>query len=653
MNIRLYGRSGIGLALAAVLVGVLLSVSAVPARASSSPVPRPSNPNLLVDDSQSSYPDSLDPAWGFYTQDGSVFNNVFQELVEYNGANDSQVVPVLASSYSVSSSDLNYTFQIRSGVSFSNGDPLTAADAWFSLVRVIYMNAPTGIGVDNYLNITVSPDELAQLGIALPWGFRNAVAYATGDPSVLSNVNTFESDANFLLSNFNPSNPEVQRLVSFPHQAYVVTGPMTLEANLVQPYAYFPLDIAGWWGAVVDPAYVDGTGGVQAFSGDAAFNSNGGPGTGPYEIQSISPNTRIVLASNSAYWNRDNTVRAENVEPARIGTVVINYGLSLQAVEQSFGNGTAQLASVPVPDFGEIYGNYAYKNFYAFSQVLRDFGPEVGWFAMQLNTQVFPTSNNAYRLAVVNAINYTAILHDLYFSYQGIAYAHEQWGPVPPSVPLFKSLNTTNYLYDIPLAALYMKQAMNQLGYHVTMANGTILGSPSSPQFPTQVFYYQGAPSPGLQAEFNIISAGFAQLGISTSFQQEPSTFCNCSPQSTPPYLQLGWIADWTDPYYQLIQPAFSSQYGPINGWIDVSAVNQTLNGMINELPYYTSAAQQLDASQQIYKFMKGYAPLAWMPVSDFTFFVQPYVKGLFMNPIMFDFTYDSITYGSAPPGTP
>jgi peptide/nickel transport system substrate-binding protein len=628
------------------LLGLL--VSAIPARATSSPVPRPSNPLKLVDDTQGAYPDSLDPAWGFSTQDASVFNNVFQELVEYNGANDSQVVPVLASSYSVSPSNLNYTFQIRPGVYFTNGDPVTAAAAWFSLVRVLYMNAPTGIGPDDYFNITISPAEMASLGMSVPWGFRHAVAYATGDPAVLTDLNTFESKANNLLSNFNPSNPVIQALVSYPHQAYVVTGPMTLQANLIQPYAYFTLDIAGWWGAIVDPAFVDATGGVQAFGSDQAFNSNGGPGTGPYEIQSVSPGSQITLEANPHYWDTNNKVRASNVEKATITTVVINYGLGLKQVEQSFDNGTAQLAAVPVPNFGETYNNYAYKESYTFSQVLRDLGSEVAWVTFAFNTQTFPTDNNDYRLALVHTINYTAILHDLYYSYQGIPYASEQFGPVPPSVPLSKSLDTANYGYDIRLAARYMNQAMNQLGYHVTMLNGTVLGNPLSPQFPVQTFYYSGTLSPEELAEFNLISAGFAQLGIKTVYAQ--NTFCNCSPQTTPPYLPTGWLADFTDPYYQLIQPAFSSSYGGINGWIDVSSVNATLAHIINELPFYTSSSQQLAYTRQIYMYMKGYAPAAWMPVPDFTFFVQPYVKGLFINPIMFAFNYDSISYGGAPP---
>jgi peptide/nickel transport system substrate-binding protein len=33
-----------------------------------------------------------------------------------------------------------YTFQIRSGMKFSNGDPLTAYDVWYSTIRTLLLD---------------------------------------------------------------------------------------------------------------------------------------------------------------------------------------------------------------------------------------------------------------------------------------------------------------------------------------------------------------------------------------------------------------------------------------------------------------------------------------------------------------------------------
>jgi ABC-type transport system substrate-binding protein len=53
-------------------------------------------------------PDALDPAIGFEDQDEPVFTSVFQELVDFNGTNYTQIVPVLASHWT-EKNDQNYT----------------------------------------------------------------------------------------------------------------------------------------------------------------------------------------------------------------------------------------------------------------------------------------------------------------------------------------------------------------------------------------------------------------------------------------------------------------------------------------------------------------------------------------------------------------
>jgi peptide/nickel transport system substrate-binding protein len=61
--------------------------------------------------------------------------NVYQHLYELDPAG--KLIPVLATSYSLSNGRRTYTFTIRKGVRFSNGDPLSASDVVYSLERVI------------------------------------------------------------------------------------------------------------------------------------------------------------------------------------------------------------------------------------------------------------------------------------------------------------------------------------------------------------------------------------------------------------------------------------------------------------------------------------------------------------------------------------
>ena len=60
--------------------------------------------------------------------------NVYETLVKTDQNGD--IVPLLAESYDVSDDGLTYTFQLRDGVTFSNGQPFTADDAVFSIERV-------------------------------------------------------------------------------------------------------------------------------------------------------------------------------------------------------------------------------------------------------------------------------------------------------------------------------------------------------------------------------------------------------------------------------------------------------------------------------------------------------------------------------------
>ena len=79
--------------------------------------------NPLIFD-QPEKPDSLDPHVTFSTPGWGVVQQVYQSLVNYNGTGYTGFLPVLAKSWTVSTSGYNYTFRLRTNVHFSNGDPL-------------------------------------------------------------------------------------------------------------------------------------------------------------------------------------------------------------------------------------------------------------------------------------------------------------------------------------------------------------------------------------------------------------------------------------------------------------------------------------------------------------------------------------------------
>lgn len=80
-------------------------------------------------------PSALDP---HFVSDGAAFSmgsNIFEGLVWINEAGE--IEPLLAEDWTISDDGLVYTFNIREGVTFHNGDPLTSADVKFSYDRAI------------------------------------------------------------------------------------------------------------------------------------------------------------------------------------------------------------------------------------------------------------------------------------------------------------------------------------------------------------------------------------------------------------------------------------------------------------------------------------------------------------------------------------
>src|SRR5260370_23458564 len=97
-----------------------------------------SSPSLVVE--TSFVLKTLDPARMFEPTGLMIDHVLYDTLLTYNGSNVSTPVPDLAASYTASADAKTYTFTLRQGVKFANGDPVTAADVVFSLTRTKNVN---------------------------------------------------------------------------------------------------------------------------------------------------------------------------------------------------------------------------------------------------------------------------------------------------------------------------------------------------------------------------------------------------------------------------------------------------------------------------------------------------------------------------------
>jgi oligopeptide transport system substrate-binding protein len=81
-----------------------------------------------------SEPKTIDPGLNAASDGGDVINNMFEGLMrEVNG----KIEPAVAESYTVSDDQLVYTFTIREGIKWSDGQPLTANDFEYAWNRVL------------------------------------------------------------------------------------------------------------------------------------------------------------------------------------------------------------------------------------------------------------------------------------------------------------------------------------------------------------------------------------------------------------------------------------------------------------------------------------------------------------------------------------
>jgi ABC-type transport system substrate-binding protein len=115
----------------------------------SSTVPLTNPSEIILTDIASGGSYSFDPAITYNGISFEVIFNAYETLIEYNGTSSAQLFPLAATEIptvangGISTNYLNYTFTIRPGLKFANGDPLTAWDAYTSFIRTLLFVADT------------------------------------------------------------------------------------------------------------------------------------------------------------------------------------------------------------------------------------------------------------------------------------------------------------------------------------------------------------------------------------------------------------------------------------------------------------------------------------------------------------------------------
>lgn len=252
---------------------------------------------------QANEPETLDPVVTTDKSASAILQNVYETLVFFKRDSVTEFIPQLAEEVptiqngGISPDGLTYTFKIRQGIKFHNGDPLTPSDVAFSLQRLILAggsNSPAWLLFEPVLGSTTNNDITDLI---------DASGSFLDNPDKLAVVNPGGLQAMC---------QRVQHLISANDQA----GTVTLK--LVKPWGPLLMILAGPYSSIMDRNWVAQNGGWngscaswQNFYDRTADQQNqtkigqGENGTGPFILDHWTAGRELVLKANPDYWRKD------------------------------------------------------------------------------------------------------------------------------------------------------------------------------------------------------------------------------------------------------------------------------------------------------------------------------------------------------------
>jgi len=227
-------------------------------------------------------PESFDPQIAYDLTSYEELLNIFQTLVQFNGSSTVSFIPYLAAALpttangGISADYKTYTFQIRNDQYFSNGDPVTAYDVWFSFARCIaFANGSPGTG------------DWIEAQFLIP-GVQNGTAnvYSNNTWTAAAQSVTYDNASNTVTFHFNRPMPPtlVFQVLQFPQAADIIDSRYAWSVGA-------GFNEANW------SSYEN-----QANSGSYNTAMQWSPiGSGPFMIQSYTPGQSVELVPNPHY----------------------------------------------------------------------------------------------------------------------------------------------------------------------------------------------------------------------------------------------------------------------------------------------------------------------------------------------------------------
>lgn len=208
---------------------------------------------------------TLDPGLTQETVNDYVLRHLTAGL--FHQDDDNNIVYDLCQDYTVSENGLTYTFTLRDGVVWSDGQPLTSGDFKYGILR----------------NLTYGADN--------SWSIYYPMTYLAGAEEIAGNMD------------LDPTQIEIEG-VSTPDD-------QTLILTLIKPCAWFPQMLTNYVWRPLRSDVADAHESLWAFK-------PGYPTVGPYTLEECNENEKAVVVKNENYYN------AESITMPRITFLVMS-----------------------------------------------------------------------------------------------------------------------------------------------------------------------------------------------------------------------------------------------------------------------------------------------------------------------------------------
>ncbi len=576
------------------------------------------NPNTVIVEDEREV-STLDPAFAYDTGSGQIISNVYDCLIQYDGTSLTKYMPMLSTNVpsakdgTILDNGTTYIFNIRQGVSFQNGNLLTPQDVVYSLERIVLLDRAGGPSW--MLSEPLLPEiDGSYVDSITQWAVK------------LAGVNSW--DDLFVTGTKNPKNDKYKQALIDAFN--LLAKDFEIKGNTVimhLPHPYPPiLDIltyGAFWSSIINQKWAadhnawPGTADTWWYyqnptrAEDPLYSITNG--TGPFELNELSPGRQVILSRFDNYWGG----------PAKIQYAVIKTVNSFTTRELDLVRGNADIISVPPSFLSEVENlkgvnvetQYPvlgiYNFFFTFNLPVQD----KYIYSGKMDGNGIPPdffSNLDVRKAFEYLFPYDEYIKDVWHS-DGL----QPNGPIPKGI-LGYSNNTPKYTFDLAKATEYFKKAYDGQLWNTGFKFAIVYNvSDDTMQMACQALSNYARK---LNPKFQIVPIG--ELWASLLDDQVAGVL---------PMYTLDWFADYAGAY-DFVFPYLQSNgiYGASLGQNFIDLAKKEFDPLIGQAMQTADPAQQLKIYEQISNLSYQYAAMLWLiqPVSKIIY--RDWLKGLY-----------------------